>query len=386
MSKFRAFVYILVVTFAVVLMARYVVAFAPNPDHIESFSAAVERGYIEGNPAYYYNGEASPQEYAHAVMVALIEWDDRQKETEPSTTTTTMPAPTTTSSTTTTIAVPATTTTSTTATTSTTTVPPTTTSTTTSLPSETTPFLSYPDSEPVVIDGGTGIELSELSIQGGTIAITIRNVTGAYIHDIDFADVVGGIYIYNSTDVVIEDVRGRNVGDGTIGSGHSNYVQFAESVGGAVRRSIFIGGDTEDMISTWHSGGIVIEDNYLENSSWSSDSGTGIILSDGEGSPNNGNITVRNNVLINPGQVGIQCIDGPNLKVYGNVVFGEARPLSNQPFSSWEGAPVAEVYDNVHRWYKPDGSQTSGWFHVPVDFHDNIYDPGLDPDVYRRTL
>ena len=349
----------------------------PPPDHVQSFTAAVERGYIEGDPAYYYNGEATPQEYAHAVMTALINYEDMHFKEPASTTTTTTPAPTTTSSTTTTTAAPATTTTTTT----TTSVPPTTT-----LPTSGQPFLSYPNSEPVVIDGGTGIELSELSITSGTIAVTIRNVTGAYIHDIDFENVVGGIYIYNSTDVVIDNVRGRNVGDGTIGSGHSNYVQFAESVGGAVRNSVFIGGDTEDMISTWHSGGIVIEDNYLENDDWSSDSGTGIILSDGEGSPLNGNVTVRNNVLINPGQVGIQSIDGPNLKVYGNVVFGEARPLSNQPFSSWEGAPVAEVYDNTHRWYKPDGTQTSGWFHVPVDFHDNIYDPTLDPDVYRRTL
>lgn len=247
-------------------------------------------------------------------------------------------------------------------------------------------FLSYPRIDPVEINSGSGIELSNFSIVGGTIAITLRNIDGLYIHDVDFADVVGGIYLYNCRDVQIENVRGRNIGDGSIGSGHSNFIQFAESLNGSVRGCTFIGGNTEDMISTWHSGSIVIEDNYLESPDWSSASGTGIILSDGEGSPNNGNITVRNNVLINPGQVGIQCIDGPNLKVYDNVVYGEARPWSNQPFSSWEGHPEAEIYHNTHRWYKPDGTQTGGWFHVPVDYHDNTYDPNLDPDDYRVTL
>jgi hypothetical protein len=374
-TRFRVFALVLVV---LLFAAGVAWATAPNPDHVESFTEAVERGYIEGDPAYYYNGEASPQEYAHAVMVALAYFEDNiiNQGTSPSTTTTTTDPATTTSSSTTTTEPTTTTTSSSSTTTSTTTLPT----------GSETPFLAYPASDPIVIDGGTDIELSELSITEGTIAVTIRNVDGAYIHDIDFENVVGGIYVYNSTDVVIENVRGRNVGDGTIGSGHSNYVQFAESVGGAVRNSVFIGGDTEDMISTWHSGGIVIENNYLENDDWSSASGTGIILSDGEGSPNNGNITVRNNVLINPGQVGIQCIDGPNLKVYGNVVYGEARPLSNQPFSSWEGRPEAEVYGNTHRWYKPDGTQTSSWFHVPVDFHDNTYDPNLNPDEYRKEL
>ena len=191
-------------------------AFAPHPDHVKSFTEAVHRGYLEGDPAYYYNGEASPQEYAHAVMTALIYFEDNIIGDNLSTTTTTL-APVTTSSTSTTTTTLPTTTTSTTATTSTTMAPPTTTSTTTSLPSDTVPFLSYRKVDNIVIDGGTDIELSEVSITGGDIAITLRNVDGAYIHDIDFENVVGGIYIYNSTDVVIDNVRGRNVGDEYMG-------------------------------------------------------------------------------------------------------------------------------------------------------------------------
>lgn len=271
-------------------------------------------------------------------------------------------------------------------------------------PDDGVPFLSRPARSPFTVDGGTDVELTNFSITGGSvsnpqgIAVTLRNVNGAHIHHIDVANCIGGIYLHNCTDVVIEDYRARNIGNGTKGSGKSNYVQFAESRGGAVRNSTFIGGRTEDMISTWHSGGwgvgneLIIEDNHLEGyltnqpnaRAWISNSGTGIILSDGRGSSKNGHIIVRNNTLINPGQVGIQHIDGPNLKTYGNVVYGEANPRSNQPFASWEGQPQAEVYDNVHRWYKPNGTPTSGWFHVAVDFHDNTFDPNLDPQ--RVTL
>ena len=57
-----------------------VAAFAvqgPHPDIVKSFSTAVERGLIAGDPAYYYNDEASKLEYAHAIMTATVELDRR---------------------------------------------------------------------------------------------------------------------------------------------------------------------------------------------------------------------------------------------------------------------------------------------------------------------
>lgn len=138
----------------------------PHPDHIQSFTEAVNRGYIDGDPAYYYNGEATPQEYAHAVMTALINYED--KWLNPTTTTTTL-APTTTSSTTTSTSIPSTTTTSTTTTPSTTTVPPTTTSTT-----------EPPSSSPDWIVG----EKWQWVLTGDTVDI----VPGATVYDFDGND------------------------------------------------------------------------------------------------------------------------------------------------------------------------------------------------------
>ncbi|MDX1765923.1 MAG: carbohydrate-binding protein [Candidatus Saccharimonadales bacterium] len=264
-------------------------------------------------------------------------------------------------------------------------------------------FMSRPSSGLIYVANQSNVEISNKAIQGagpeaGQIAIHLVNVNGAIIRDVDFADVRGGILIQNSQNVVIERARGRNIGkNGDIGSGGGNYVQYAESRGGAVRDSIFIGGETEDMISTWHTGGwgvgneLIIENNlligYLSDQpnarSWKSASGTCMILSDGGGSANSGHIHVRNNVCVNPGQVGIQFIDGPNLKAYNNVVIGETYYLNNQPFASWEGQPYGELYNNRHHYRKPDGSLTSGWFHVDtINSYDNILDTSLSSNDY----
>lgn len=40
-----------------------------------TFQAAVRHGFIEGNPDYYANGQASNLEYAHAIMTALLRLD-----------------------------------------------------------------------------------------------------------------------------------------------------------------------------------------------------------------------------------------------------------------------------------------------------------------------
>ena len=75
----------------------------------------------------------------------------------------------------------------------------------------------------------------------------------------------------------IENIRARNTGDGTIGSGHGNVIQFNNSwqtpatTASGVRRVNAYGGDTEDMISIFKSGGVdaahplVIEDVHIES-------------------------------------------------------------------------------------------------------------------------
>lgn len=265
-------------------------------------------------------------------------------------------------------------------------------------------FLSRPESPPIVREGGSSVTIENVTIKRDSvtnptgIGITVRNVNGSIvIRDVDLANLEGGIYIYNSTGTLtIDNVRSRNIGTGNIGSARSNHIQVAESsVSGSIRNSRFLGGRTEDMLSTWHSGGrgagqeLVIENNRLQGlitdtptaRAWQSSSGTGIIISDGGGSPKNGWIIVRNNTLLTPGQVGIQHIDGPGIQTYGNIIYGERRRLNNNPMTSWEGNPRGVVRDNRYFWTNEDGSQPEPWFEGGGSLVDtnNVRDPSIDP-------
>lgn len=250
-----------------------------------------------------------------------------------------------------------------------------------------------------------------MSINGGTtqtvagIGITVRNASNVTIRNVDLANLVGGIYLSNvSGTLIVEGVRSRNIGNNTIGSGKSNHIQLAETqVTGFIRNNRFLCGQTEDMVSTWHSGGqsaaapLVIEDNQLEGAivdtavcrRWTRTSGTGIILSDGAGSSKNGNIIVRRNTLLNVGQVSLQIIDGPNLQLYDNFIVAEPYGPNNNPMTTWEGTPRGEAHHNRYDYVKADGSRPSPWKHSGgsgMSFHDNVSDPSLDPASFRVVL
>lgn len=270
-----------------------------------------------------------------------------------------------------------------------------------------TDFMTRPASGLITRSNQNDFTITNLSINGGLVSspagigITLINCKRVRITFVDFQNLVGGIYISQCEDVVIEDCRGRNIGDGTIGSGHSNYIQFADSRGGAVRRCKFLGGRTEDMVSTWHSGGwgvgqeLIIEDNQLEGliaatataRPWTSASGTGIIISDGGGYFKNGYVIVRRNRLLNPGQVGIQHIDGPGLQTYENIIYAEPYGPNNNPMTTWEGTPLGVARDNRYRWFLSNGSEASPWQHAnTMTFTNNIRDLSLTAAALRVTL
>ena len=272
-------------------------------------------------------------------------------------------------------------------------------------------FGSRPASGLIVRDGGSSQTVENVTVTGGGVstpagvAITIRNVTGSVvIRDVDLVNLSGGIYLYNCQGTVsITNVRSRNIGTGVIGSGNGNHIVLAESsMSGSISGNQFLGGRTEDMLSTWHAGGrgagqeLIWENNRIQGlvadtataRAWVSGSGTGIIVGDGSGHARNGYVIVRNNTFLTPGQLGIQHIDGPGLQTYGNVIYGEQRPGNNQPFGSWEGHPVGVVRDNRYWWTREDGTHPDGWFHPGSGMTaiNNIADQNIDPASLVVTL
>jgi hypothetical protein len=262
------------------------------------------------------------------------------------------------------------------------------------------PFLSRTPSGQVVVNGQSNVTVSGLQFQNLSLdAIVVMNSSNVTITANDFDNVVGAIYVVDSTNVTVTWNRFRNIGDGTIGSGHSNYIQFARTTDGYIGHNNGIGGNTEDLISMWQSGGssssspIIIEYNHFEGTNWTSTSGLGINLGDGGGS----HMIARFNILLNPGQAGIAISSGTDNHITDNTVYGEQRPLSNVGISVWNQSSTAcsghEVARNEGKWYRYDGVETPasnvgncgsvlGWDGVDT----NNWHAPLDPVTLRVTL
>jgi hypothetical protein len=291
-------------------------------------------------------------------------------------TTTTRPATTTTTThVTTTTAAPAPTTTTTTA-------PPTTTTTAPPPPPAGT-FLSYPHQSAPQSFSGTDVVVANRSYVGfGSVALTISNARNVTLLNLDFDGNVGDIFLINVTGTIrIENIRARNTGDGTIGSGHSNVIQFNNSWQGApddgvsgVRNVNAYGGHTEDMISVYKSGGIdsahplVLSDLHIESplppssEAWTSGSGTCVNLADAGGH----DIRLENSTLLNCGAVGIQMNEPTRVLAVNNIVYGAARTTSNVGLSQWSGGSCSTCTGNAYRnnrvwWAKPSGSGSAMW-------------------------
>jgi hypothetical protein len=276
-------------------------------------------------------------------------------------------------------------------------------------------FLSRPrQSAPLHINGRNNVVVKNKSWVGfGTkTCLTVSNAINVFIHDVDFAGCGGGIFLENVRGVVrIEDVRARNIGDGTIGSGHGNVIQLNnvwqsahELPDGSARIRMIkaYGGDTEDVISIFRSGGIdakhplVIGSVRLEHPrtgslAWSSPSSTCINLADAGGH----DIRLQNSSFLNCGAVGIQMNEpGRNVKAWNNIVYGAARPSSNVGLSQWSDeecrsrCPGNEFLGNRVWWVKSNGGASPLWFSdsFPVADVKNSKQHKINPAKLRVKL
>lgn len=210
-------------------------------------------------------------------------------------------------------------------------------------------FLHYPNSAAISLLNQSNVVISGKSFRNlGAVAIILDTCTNVYLHDLDFDSCKGCILMYHCTgNLRVEDIRARNTGDGTIGSGHSNVVQFLGSFTGGgtngIRRVRSLGGNTEDMISVYQSGGLdvanplVIEDCKLESPTtgplaYTSGSGTGIMCADstGAGVSTCEFVLCQNNTILNAGQVGIANWSGKHIRIENNIIYGsDARLRAN---------------------------------------------------------
>jgi hypothetical protein len=188
------------------------------------------------------------------------------------------------------------------------------------------------------------------------------------IENNDFIDVAEPIYVYGSRNITIRGNRYRNI-TGPYqrnGSHRGNFTQWDHSFGGKIVDNVGVGGNTEDVISLYFSGGtsaarpLVIARNRFQGTNWRSPSGAGILVGDGGG----GHVVVRDNVLVNVGQVGIGVAGGHHIQILRNTVYGPRRTLSNVGIYAWgQGASCGNirVAGNVVDFRKADGTPSAIW-------------------------
>jgi hypothetical protein len=215
----------------------------------------------------------------------------------------------------------------------------------------------------------------------GVISIHLENCTNFVITDCDFDGDTENIFLHNCSDFEISWCRSNNIigPHARDGSHRANFVQMDSCTQFHIHDIKIVGGDTEDVISCFRSGGrsssspSIIERVAMDLTGWTSGSGTGVILGDGG---TGSYVEVRNCTFLHPGQVGIQIIDGVGHKVHHNKLYSEpGQPTSpNVAVSSFSGSPDAEVSFNDVYWRKNDGTQNPRYFGAgSINDHDNSW-------------
>lgn len=250
-------------------------------------------------------------------------------------------------------------------------------------------FLSYPalaargsDGQVYALyDSPTDLAISKVKVAGigaGKRAIVIRNPKGTLtLQDIDFENVGICFYIVGGgalTDLRILRCRARGIlGPHASMPNMGNFLQLNDTiVGGRIGDNLILvkSGGCEDVISiTGTSGGtssmwLDIEDNRIDGTGWTSNSGSGIAASDGHG----GYTRVRRNKFTNPGQVGFFFASaGPHI-AEDNIVYSRAATKSgqaDQPFyvANYGAENVHDVSGkgNIADWLGADGGKRGGY-------------------------
>jgi parallel beta-helix repeat protein len=265
------------------------------------------------------------------------------------------------------------------------------------------------ESGPIDISGQSNVVIENLHISnpGGTCVtvtngsnVTIRNSTigpcgddAVYLSDVANASVSGNYITDTNNGVLIHRSDSVRVDSNTFINAGRNFVQFdkvngsGSSISGNRGQNELGGSNAEDLISVYWSNGtssspIRVVGNHLRNGG-PSGSGSGIMLGDGNGTHQ----VVEDNVLVNPGQVGIGVASGNDIVVRNNKIYSEALSWSNVGLYVWDqygGCGSVEIAGNQVNWTAA-GGYSNGFFNgggCDASVHDNDWNANIGPGIF----
>jgi hypothetical protein len=240
-------------------------------------------------------------------------------------------------------------------------------------------------------------------INSKTYGINIQNcsnitVTGTFISNVGF-----GVDVYNSKTIKLNGNQMLNInGIDNLTLGHA--VQFfqvsgagnqvnnnrIESIAGValhphdvinIYQSNGLAGDSIQVIGNWIRGG--------QTTLWptSGSGAAGIVVGDKGGSYQ----VCRNNILVNPGYVGIQAQGGTHIKVDHNQIYSSSTPASlvGMAWGNWSGTSSSDVtyaYNKV-KWFDKNNKEDDANTNSPgLTIIANTWGANINASILPATI
>lgn len=349
-----------------------------HPDHIKSWTAAVNAGFIKGNPAYYYDRPVGYQaDVDHALIVSILEahgvdWRNDTPPVEPPV------------------------------------EPPT--------PGwgDGRSFGSRNESGVIHLRGESGVTIENLFFEGhwwlpnrphnAHVSILLEDCTDITIRNCDFQNVSEPVAIIGGSNITVEFTRTNGiVGPGSrVDEQTGNFLQTVNRPTGVrILDNKIIATTTvdpwngayetmtEDVISLFSASNCEVSRNQIDATGYTRDSGTGIIAGDANGD----NHLVSSNTLLNPGQVGLATAGGFGHRFLDNKIWKDRGQFAGSGntaayFWGYQGNPIGDgLYrGNRAKWHDGGGLWVADGTPTPVQIDNDWDDDTLDRDDLVVTL
>jgi hypothetical protein len=282
---------------------------------------------------------------------------------------------------------------------------------------------AYTASSPINLNGQHDVTISGKSINGGTVpAITLSNCYNVHITANSLGNSSNvGINLYNCYNITIDNNFINNVscgvyvdhstGGGIIVTGNQflnmqgpgprgQFVQF-NTVSGTNNSITYnkcqnnLGqSNPQEGINLYKSNGtaaspIQVVGNWILGGGPASASG-GIQLGDSGGSYE----IASDNILVNPGQMGISISGGDHISAVNNTVYGKNQYFTNVGVVVWgqAGASVtnATISGNKINFKSSSGAQNDYWLasgeYTPTGWSSNTWNAAIDANVLPSVI
>jgi len=283
--------------------------------------------------------------------------------------------------------------------------------------------VSYTSSAPINLNGAHDITISGQAINGGAVpAITLSNCYNVHITQNNLGNSTGvGVYLYHCYNITVDYNYIHNVstgvyvdhptGGGTVvnnnqilnmnGPGpRGQFVQF-NTVNGAGNQIEYnkcenIAGQSssQEGINVYMSNGtasspIQVVGNWIRGGGPGNASG-GIQLGDTGGSYE----TASDNIIVNPGQMGLSISGGDHISFINNTVYASAQYFTNVGIVVWGQAGYSvtnpTISGNKIKFINSANAENDNWIAAgnptPSGWSTNTWNAGIDASILPATI